>query len=610
MNNQIFRYLQNKNITEESIINRLFISAFIKKRNLIVKKNKLLLANYITEQSKEYDLLIDFTNQLIQNECSFEIEDLIKLFEFVISPSDRKINGSVYTPSYIRDRIVKESLIKFYNKKNINSIVFADISCGCGSFLLDIAKFLHTEHKIKFVDIFKKNIIGIDIQNFSINRSKLLLSYLALTFNEDENFKFNLIHGDSLTYNFANLPKIDIIVGNPPYVGSKNLTDKTREKMKKWFVCRSGNTDLYIPFFQIAIEILTEGGILCYITMNSFLGSLNGKCLRQYLLNKKFDVYIIDFRGTQIFKSKYTYTCLFLLKKVYSNDIKYCVNSSCELPKNFIYHDIPYNLLSNKTSWKLNNFHFINKIESVGKPLRLFCKSRHGIATLSNNIFIFKPIKKTRKYYLFDKNDIVHRVEIAICRKIINSNRLNTKTDISQITEQVIFPYYESSDGKAKLLSEETLKKRFPYAYEYLNFNKNILTKRDNGKILQYTEWFAFGRTQSLILPKYKLFIPKLANKPIESFLSDDDLLLYNGLCFVNNDLNQIKIVKCIIESDIFWQYITMNGKPYVSNYYALNGENMNNFGIPIFSNNEISYLLQLKSKHEINKFLSTFYQF
>ena len=67
-----------------------------------------------------------------------DIEKLIELFEFVISPSDRIINGAIYTPSEIRDYIVQQT---FRNNANIlNEVTIADISCGCSGFLYTASK--------------------------------------------------------------------------------------------------------------------------------------------------------------------------------------------------------------------------------------------------------------------------------------------------------------------------------------------------------------------------------------------------------------------------------------------------------------------------------------
>src|SRR5690606_29916223 len=126
----------------------------------------------------------------------------------------------------------------------------------------------------------------------------------------------------------------NIILGNPPYVCARNLETETKEKLKNWEVCKSGNSDLYIPFFQIAIEILAENGILGFITMNSFFKSLNGRALRDYFEERNTGIRIIDFGTNQIFKSKSTYTCICFLENSERNYIEYYKSENKELPTN------------------------------------------------------------------------------------------------------------------------------------------------------------------------------------------------------------------------------------------------------------------------------------
>jgi len=42
-------------------------------------------------------------------------------------------------------------------------------------------------------------------------------------------------------------------------------------------------------------------------------------------------------------------------------------------------------------------------------------RSKSGIATLKNKVYIFKPIKEDKKYYYKDKN---HPIEKEVCRNI------------------------------------------------------------------------------------------------------------------------------------------------------------------------------------------------
>ena len=52
-----------------------------------------------------------------------------------------------------------------------------------------------------FKEIFTENIYGVDIQNYSIERTKILLSLLALENGESSHLQFNLLCRDTLEYN-------------------------------------------------------------------------------------------------------------------------------------------------------------------------------------------------------------------------------------------------------------------------------------------------------------------------------------------------------------------------------------------------------------------------
>ena len=594
-------------LTDIRMVNRLFVSAFLRHHNMVPKVNHLLVETYITDKSKDYDLLKELMFQLDKYECKYTLEDLTKLFEFVISPKERKVTGAVYTPNYIRERIIKELLVNY--EGDIEDIRIADIACGCGGFFLTSAIYLHTRTGKSFQTIIQKNIYGIDIQEYSIERTKLLLSLLALMAGEDVELQFNLWKGDTLCFNFSKMDRIDVVVGNPPYVCARNMSNESRELLKLWRVCACGNSDLYIPFFQIAIELVREGGYIGYITMNSFLSSLNARALREYFHEKSYHIRIVDFRGTQIFKGKNTYTCLFFLQKKQTSQLLYCINEKEELASQFKYTSFQYAQLNNKSGWKLNDFKQTKIQETVGIPLGKFCQSRHGIATLSNKTYIFTPIDNYDNFITFEKEKQKIKVEKAICRRIINSNKLNADVDIVDIMEYVIFPYRCNKQGIMEIIPETEMKSRYPYAYKYLLSCRDVLAKRDKGKTERYPTWYAYGRTQSLQMPRYKLFFPKIANKPLHCELVDDeDLLLYNGMAFVSHDKSIVMLLKVILESELFWKYVTSNSKPYASGYYSLNGVNIKNFGIPTFTEKEISLLLEFTDSTDIDSWLLNFY--
>lgn len=530
MKTQIFKYLKSYS-TLPIEVDRLIISAYLA-INRIKVRNNIFIKSYVIEKENkiEYQCLEEFLLILKDEIQKFDLEALIELFEFVISPSDRIVNGAIYTPNYIRKYITDNSFAS--KKEDLENLKIADISCGCGGFLLTASKKLKKVTRLSYREIFKNNIYGLDIQEYSINRTKILLSLLALSDGEDErSFKFNLFVDDALIFNWSkNLKKFtgfDVILGNPPYVCARNLPEETLLKLQKFEVCKSGNSDLYIPFFQLGIQNLKDEGILGFITMNSFFKSLNGRNLREYFKQHSLNIKIIDFGTEQVFKSKNTYTCICLIEKSYNSTIKYCKSSSFSLPtKQSDYNSIPYIKLNSKKGWNLNDFETISKIEATGIAFGDLYKTRHGIATLKNDIYIFNPVKEDKDYYYL-QNGSLYQIEKGICKDIVNTNKLSRAVSISNLKEKVIFPY-DNAD-KPSLLNENFIKENYPKAYNYLLNKRRILANRDKGKG-EYENWFAFGRSQSLEKVKNKLFFPKMSDR-IPSYIinSEDNLLFYNG---------------------------------------------------------------------------------
>ncbi|MDR4891885.1 MULTISPECIES: Eco57I restriction-modification methylase domain-containing protein [unclassified Chryseobacterium] len=605
----IFRYLKTYS-TQPLEVDRLIVSAFLEINRLTIVENRFLLEYSIQRnQTQEWDRLTQFI-EIINNEITdFNIEKLIELFEFVISPSDRIINGAIYTPAEIREYIVNQAFDREGNE--LQNAKIADIACGCAGFLYTAAQELKRRTGNTYQYIFQNQIFGLDIQEYSVTRSTLLLSLLALSEGEDiREFDFNIHQGDTLVFNwreyYENFEGFQIIIGNPPYVRARNLEDAVKENLQNWAVCRTGNPDLYIPFFQIGYESLAPNGILGFITMNSFFKSLNGRALRNYFEENRATVRIIDFGTLQVFKSKSTYTCICFLENVEQNYVEYYKSVEKELPTNENqYNRINYQNLNAKNGWNLNNHETISRLEAIGKPFGEKYKTRHGIATLKNDIYIFKPVAEDDDFFYL-QNGSLYPIEKGICKDILNSNKLSRDIDFDSVKEKVLFPY--DNEVKPKALEEELLREQFPNAYEYLQIKRNILAGRDKGNG-DYEKWFAFGRTQSLEKVTNKLFFPKFSDRTPNYLISDNvDLLFYNGQAIIGHSEEEMLLIKKILESRLFWYYIKTTSKPYSSAYYSLNGTYIKNFGIPDFDNKDTDFLINEDNQDIIDSFLEDYY--
>jgi len=232
LNKEILTFLK-KCGSDEYTINRLVVSAFLLEKNIVDLKNKKLNNLVIQKDEFEYIKLLGFLEIIKKINKNFCFEELLELFEFVISPSDKLINGAIYTPNNIREYITKQSFDTL-KIKSFNKIKVTDIACGCGGFLIDASRALKAKTNKSYKKIFQENIYGVDIQKYSVERTEILLSLLAITEGEDEKeFIFNIYQGDSLKYDWKDT-RFDLILGNPPYVCSRNMDDETKKAMKEW----------------------------------------------------------------------------------------------------------------------------------------------------------------------------------------------------------------------------------------------------------------------------------------------------------------------------------------------------------------------------------------
>ncbi|MAY21680.1 MAG: N-6 DNA methylase [Flavobacteriaceae bacterium] len=619
---KILSFLETSSLEVEKI-NSLIVTAFCRENSLVVNYNLLLLEMFIGEEDSDYLALNNFTNLFKENNQTFDFECLIELFEFVISPSDKIVNGAVYTPKYIRDYIVSTSIRSADNLENKTA---CDVACGCGGLLYEYAIKLNKKSNKNFVQIIEENLFGIDITEYSIERTKILLSLLALSNNEDQKeIDFNLFVGDSLDFDwFENSQTIkknkgfDFVFSNPPYVGSSNLDEKTKNLMKNWSVTSTGKLDLYIPFFEIGLKWLKVEGVLGYITVNNFYRSLNGRALRNYFSNNSYSFKLIDFGGEQVFKSRLTYTCICQITKSKGN-LSYTSSTPQKISalKNSDFIDFKYSNLNDVDGWQLDDAKTqlaLKRLEGSGEKLGEMYNIRNGFATLRNKIYLFKPFDEDDNFYYFKKDSKRFKVERAICRNAIKPNILKDESDLEVFNEKLIFPYQiieqknedlfeQQSNRLIRVLDPSFFELNFPYAYNYLNAYREELAKRDKGQ-REYETWFAYGRSQALNIPGLKLLFPYISDKPYFVYTDDEDLLFYNGYAVISDSEENLKFIQKILKTEVFWFYIKHTSKPYSSNYYALAKNYIKNFSIPEFKTSERTYFMNLKRKGSINKFL------
>lgn len=269
--------------------------------------------------------------------------------------SKRKSQGIYYTPKYIVDYLVKETLGEILKKtkpKELAKIKVLDPACGSGSFLTAAYdKILETLTKqnpqtslfAKF-DILKENIFGVDLdaQAIEIAQLNLLLKVLSQK-TKLPTLQHNITSGNSLVsgnaeklenyfgsnfreqraFNFEDEFKdafeqggFDVIIGNPPYVFARggHFDEKTKKYYYENFPLASYQLNTYLLFIDRAFRLLKKGGYFGFIIPNTWLTIDTFSPLRKFLLEETSNLQIINIFD-KVFGEASVDTCLLIFKK-------------------------------------------------------------------------------------------------------------------------------------------------------------------------------------------------------------------------------------------------------------------------------------------------------
>jgi type I restriction-modification system DNA methylase subunit len=579
-----------------------------------------LLKEYLISKNLDYKYFLtkfyphfkDLDN--VSPKHNLSIWEIIKIFETTIDEKFKKLNGAFYTPYFIVDYINTHVILENSNKE----IKVIDPACGSGIFLIDALFKLKQKLQKSYKKLVEENIFGIDIDPRAVERAKILLSLVVF---ENENKmpeNFNIYNGNSLDKKFlkkrlGNL-KFDAIVGNPPYIRIQNLEEETRETIKKYWRFVQGDTDIFIPFIELGLELMKDNGKMGYITPNSYFTTYSGKNLRKFLQVNKYIEEIVDFDDYQVFEGITTYTAItiiskkpknyFILKKIKNeHELQDLSKSKGE---KIYYKDLNYEkwiLVSSREK------EIINIIENSYFKLKDAADIRVGLATLADEVYIIEHPEEEKDYFIKFFEGKKFLIEKEITKEIIKVSIIKSEEDIWNNKRRIIFPYKKTINGYV-VINENELKEKFPETYKYLVFCKKILSNRDKGK-KEYETWYAYGRTQGINTTfGKKILTPPMALSPTFVVCEKEEATFYSGYGIFPKiePFKDLYLLKKILNSEIMKMYINFTAKTYQGGWKSYSKTFIQNFGLPILSHEEIEFLKKENNPQIINEFLWKIY--
>lgn len=309
---------------------------------------------YVARVAKE-----EAKEQQLRLERGFPVEEVIKVEE---KREKRKAGGLYYTPKWVTDYIVKQTVGRFIEERSSDEILnikILDPACGSGSFLIRVYDNLLQYHaKTKGVSpvelnslertgILTRNIYGVDLDSQAVEVTKLNLLLKALAQRKTLPLLGNNIRSgnsivsgseeelrpyfgdnwwDKKPFNWEKEFKdimseggFDVVIGNPPYVRPHKLETSDKQALWAQYQVYRAKSDIYACFIQRAIDLLKPGGYASYIVSNTFMSLESFAPLRRYILDNCCILYL-GLTPKKVFEAATVETIVLGLKKE-SNEV-------------------------------------------------------------------------------------------------------------------------------------------------------------------------------------------------------------------------------------------------------------------------------------------------
>lgn len=524
------------------------------------------------------------------------------LYETVNTMAMKKGLGQVYTPEKIVDYMIEET-VKAENIAGGKRLKILDPSCGSGFFLVKLYRKLKsiisgmdsgldTDIHSKFSrdqkiseSIIESMIYGADSDFFSVAIAKI-----SIIIESKVDLEPNITCQDILLEDHP--VRFDLIIGNPPYIGAKNLKKDYKQKLKENYSdVYEDKSDISYCFFKRGHELLIDGGVLEIITSRYFLEALYAKKLRRYIKGNYGVKKMVDFYGENIFKGISISPIIISLEKGgLSETVKYLRPNrygiklkNMDIDK-FDHIEVGIQSLTDDR-WmvkKIEAIKLFEKIEQRGDlTLNEVANSNQGIITGLDRAFILTDIENipekerailkrwiknsdidryrsidTDKYIIYtDEIDDVKKYPYLIKRmesfKLELQNRRECRLGIREWYEIQWSRDKRNFEGKRILFPYKSCSNRFAMATEELYHSADVycIKIKDEFKGKLSTEYMV-GFLNSSLFEFYFKMVAKKLNRSIYEYYPNKIMSLKMKLPNIDEEKHIVELVERISKAE------------------------------------------------------------
>ena len=242
---------------------------------------------------------------------------------------EHRTTGAVFTRPEVVSYMMREVMRAGHFGK-WRGLSVLEPSCGDGAFILPIVDALVAENPNWEDDSLDGFLLAFDVSEKSISHVKCEVAARLDSAGCPKDVVKRLLScwfrcEDFLLHDFQG--KFDVVIGNPPYIRFDNIAPEKQRAYKARYDTFSERCDIYVPFFERSLSLLSPRGVFSFICTNRFVRSSYGRRLRRMISDSYHVALYLNMEHTQPFETDVSaYPAIYVIdrhigKNTYSGEV-------------------------------------------------------------------------------------------------------------------------------------------------------------------------------------------------------------------------------------------------------------------------------------------------
>ena len=198
---------------------------------------------------------------------------------------ERRTTGAVFTRPEVVSYMMRE-VVRAGGFKKWCGLRVLEPSCGDGAFVLPLVDALIAENPDWCDEALSGFLLAFDVSKKRILKVKHDVAARLDVAGCPQRVSEGLLArwfccDDFLLHDVKE--RFDVVIGNPPYIRFDNLAPDKQRAYKARYRTFSERCDIYVPFFERSLSLLSDRGVFSFICSNRFVRSSYGRRLRRMI---------------------------------------------------------------------------------------------------------------------------------------------------------------------------------------------------------------------------------------------------------------------------------------------------------------------------------------